>query len=146
MKNLAVVLLSLLAWLSLPAQAEKFVEDEQYVVHYNAFNSTMLKPDVAKANNLLRSRQRAIMNIAVLKKMSSGPQKAVMAQVSGFASALGGSERRLDFRMVTEGDAIYYLAEFLIGDGETLNFNLTIKPTPEHPPIKVTFSQEFFQD
>lgn len=146
MKKLTIAVLSILAWLAVPAQADKFVEDEQYVVHYNAFNSTLLKPEVAKANDLLRSRQRAIMNVTVQKKMASGMPKAVTAQVSGYTGAMGGSERTLDFRMVTEGEAIYYLAEFLIGNGETLHFNVTVKPTPEHPPIKINFNQQFFQD
>ena len=135
-----------LALFSTQLQAEQFVEDDQYVVHYSAFNSSMLTPEVAKAYDLMRSRQRAIMNVAVQKKMPDGKTKAVMAQLQGYTGALGGSERPLDFKIVTEGDAIYYLAEFLIGDGEKLNFDISVKPTPDRAPIKVKFSQEFFQD
>jgi len=148
MKTITSLLLSmfLLALCSF-SQAEQFVEDDQYVVHYSAFNSSMLTPDVAKTYDLMRSRQRAIMNISVQKKMPGGATpKAVMAQLEGYTGALGGSERQLDFKVITEGDAIYYLAEFLIGNGEKLNFDIKVKPTPDHTPIKVSFSQEFFQD
>lgn len=148
MKRSVPLILSLLVLilLSTSVRAERSVEDDVYVVHYNAFNSTMLQPEVAKANGLMRSRQRAIMNIVVQKKMPDGSRKPVMAQVKGITSPLGGSERPLDFKMVTEGEAIYYLAEFLTGNGEKLNFNISVKPTPEYPPIKVTFTQEFFHD
>ena len=122
------------------------VEDDQYVVHYSAFNSTMLTPEIAKAYNIMRSRQRAIMNIAVQKKMPDGKTKAVMSQLEGYTGALGGSERPLEFTMVTEGDAIYYLAEFLVGNGEKLNFEINVKPTPERAPLKVQFTQAFYPD
>lgn len=137
------LLLLLCGW---NVRAEQFVEDDAYVVHYSAFNSTMLQPEVAKAYDLMRSRQRAVMNIAVQRKMPDGSRKAVMAQLKGYTGALGGSERPLDFKVVTEGDAIYYLAEFLIGNGEKLNFDIVVQPTPEASPIKVSFTQEFFQD
>jgi hypothetical protein len=137
------LLLLLCGW---NVRAEQFVEDDAYVVHYSAFNSTMLQPEVAKAYDLMRSRQRAVMNIAVQRKMPDGSRKAVMAQLKGYTGALGGSERPLDFKVVTEGDAIYYLAEFLIGNGEKLNFDITVQPTPQTNPIKIKFSQQFFQD
>jgi len=149
MKTITSLLLSiiLLTLGSSWAQAEQFVEDDQYVVHYSAFNSSMLTPEVAKTYDLMRSRQRAIMNVSVQKKMPGGAApKSVMAQLVGYTGALGGSERPLDFKVVTEGDAIYYLAEFLIGNGEKLNFDIKVKPTPDHAPIAVNFSQEFFQD
>lgn len=137
------LLLLLCGW---NVRAEQFVEDDAYVVHYSAFNSTMLQPEVAKAYDLMRSRQRAVMNIAVQRKMPDGSRKAVMAQLKGYTGALGGSERPLDFKMVSEGDAIYYLAEFLIGNGEKLNFDIVVQPTPQASPIKISFTQEFFQD
>lgn len=136
-------------WLALAgtsAQAEQFVEADPYIVHYSAFNSTLITPTVAKTHDLMRSRQRAIMNVTVQKKMPDGTPKAVISQVEGYATALGGSERLLSFKMVTEGDVIYYLAEFMIGNGEKLDFNVKVKPTPESPVITIKFSQEFFQD
>src|SRR5262245_9269943 len=136
MKNAFSLMLSLLmlVLLSVSARAEQFVEDEQYVVHYSAFNSSMLTPEIAKAYDLMRSRQRAVMNVAVQKKMPDGSRKPVLAKLEGYTGALGGSERQLDFKVVTEGEAIYYLAEFLIGNGERLNFDIKVEP-PGSAPI-----------
>ncbi|HVL00357.1 MAG TPA: DUF4426 domain-containing protein [Dongiaceae bacterium] len=146
--KIPTVLLSaiLLLLLSPFARAEQFVQDDKYIVHYSAFNSTMLTPEVAKTYDLMRSRQRAIMNISVMRKMPDGSNKAVMSQVEGFTGALGGSERKLDFKVITEGTAVYYLAEFLIGNGEQLNFDIKVKPTPEYSPIKVEFTQAFYTE
>ncbi len=147
LKSIATLLSAVaVVLLSTAVRAEQFVQDDQYIVYYSAFNSSMLTPEVAKAYDLMRSRQRAIMNVAVQRKMPDGSTKAVMAQLEGYTGALGGSERPLDFKLVTEGNAIYYLAEFLIGNGEKLDFDIKVKPTPEYAPIKVEFSQEFFTE
>lgn len=126
--------------------AEQFVQDGDYIVHYSAFNASMLTPEVARHYGLVRSRQRAILNLSVQRRQPDGRHTPVMAQMEGRVSALGGSERPLDFQLVTEGPAIYYLAEFLIGNGEQLHFDVTVKPTPEHAPIKVVFHQPFFTE
>ena len=128
------------------AAAEQLVEDQHYVVHYSAFNSTHLTPEVAQAYGLMRSRHRGVVNIAVQRKMPGGSNKAVMAQLTGYTGQLGGSEIPLDFQMVEEGDAIYYLAQFLTSDGGKLNFDIKVKPTPEASPLKVSFEQSFFVD
>ncbi|MEE2730295.1 MAG: DUF4426 domain-containing protein [Pseudomonadota bacterium] len=126
--------------------AEQLVENKDYVVHYSAFNSTHLTPEVADRYGLMRSRQRGVINIAVQRKQPGGTPKAVMAQLEGFTGQRGGSEIPLQFQVVEEGDAIYYLAEFRIHDGDQLDFDIKVKPTPEVPQLKVSFSQEFYTD
>ena len=128
------------------ATAEQFIEDKNYIVHYSAFNSTLLTPEVADANGLMRSRQRGIINIAVQRKQPGGQPKAVMAQLEGYTGQMGGSEIPLDFQVVEEGDAVYYLAEFRFHDGDKLNFDVKVKPTPDAASLKVSFSQSFFAD
>ena len=128
------------------ATAEQFVEDKDYVVHYSAFTSTLLTPEVAGAYGLMRSRQRGIVNIAVQRKQPGSMPKAVMAQLEGYTGQRGGSEIPLEFQVVEEGDAIYYLAEFKIHDGDKLDFDIKVKPTPQAAPLKVNFNQSFFAD
>ncbi len=128
------------------AAAEQFIEDDDYIVHYNAFNSIVVQPDIAKTYGIMRSSKRGIINISVQRKMPDGSTKAVMSDLKGFTGQLGGSEIPLDFQIVEEGKAIYYLAQFLIDNGETLNFNIKVKPVPEHPGLKISFSQAFFED
>ncbi|MAR90781.1 MAG: DUF4426 domain-containing protein [Pseudomonadota bacterium] len=138
--------LALFSVAELAAASGQYLEDDQYIVHYSAFNASMLTPQVAKAYDLNRSRQRGVLSIAVQRKQPEGPPVPVMAQLKGFTGQLGGSEIPLKFQLVEEGKAIYYLAQFLIDDGETLDFDVKIRPTPEYPPMALSFSQIFFEE
>ena len=54
--------------ITLPLKAEQMKELGPWQVHYSAFNSSFLTPEVAKAYGLERSRYNAIINIAVQDK------------------------------------------------------------------------------
>lgn len=128
------------------ASAEQFIEDNNYIVHYSAFNSTLITPAVAKAYDLKRSRERGIINISIQRKMPNTANKGVMTKLRGYTGKLGGSEIPLDFKLITEGEAIYYLAEFFIKEGETLNFDINIQPTPNYSGLDLNFKQTFYED
>lgn len=144
--ELAILIALVLLLTANLAAAEQFVEDKQYIVHYSAFNSTLVKPEIAKAYGLTRSRQRGLVNISVQRKMPEGMPKAITAQLKGYTGQLGGSEIPLKFKLITEGDAVYYLAEFRTGNGDKLNFDITVQTHLDHAPIKIDFSQAFFPD
>ncbi|PIE41794.1 MAG: hypothetical protein CSA49_01655 [Gammaproteobacteria bacterium] len=122
------------------------LEKDGYVIYYSAFNASFITEQVAKAYNLNRSRFRGMINIAVHKKMKDGTTKPVVAQLSGYARRLSGSESPLEFEMVGEGESIYYLAQTIIANRETLRFDIKIKPTPQHTPIKLSFTQDFYTE
>lgn len=146
-RQLAAPFVFVLLFMSLVRGAyAETMEKEGYVIHYSAFNASFLTEKVAKAYNLNRSRYRGLINIAVHRKMPDGTTKPVVAQLSGYATRLSGSESPLEFQMVGEGDAIYYLAETIIANNELLRFGIKIKPTPKHSPIKLNFEQTFFTD
>ena len=54
--------------MTLPLRAEQMKELGPWQVHYNAFNSSFLTPEVAKTYSLERSRYNGIINIAVQDK------------------------------------------------------------------------------
>ena len=115
-----------------------------YVVHYNAFRSDTLSPEIAKAYELTRRNNRIIINITVLKKVMGTPGKPVSATVAGNASNLTGQLKNLEFREIKEDTAIYYLAELKVSDGEFLKFKLNITPETEEGPARLQFSKRFF--
>jgi hypothetical protein len=47
--------------------AEQAISDGRYEIHYNAFNSSFITPEVAQQNNLVRSKYRALVNVSVLR-------------------------------------------------------------------------------
>jgi len=139
MKRSLICLLALL--LALPAWAERKHSFGDYDVHYIAFNSGFLQPDIAAAAGLVRSKTLGVVNVSVLKA-----GKPTVALVSGTVKNLLGQERPLTFKQLKEGeDAIYYLAQFPFESRETLRFYLNVQPIGEQP-ISFNFTQEFFPD
>lgn len=129
---------------SLPLQAEQYQDFGNYRVHYNAFNSDMLAPEVAKSHGLSRSSYEAIVNITVQKKGDLGGYEPVRARVEGTAGDITGKVGKLKMKEVTEGMVVYYLAELPITDGQKLNFDITISPAGEKKSYPLSFSQQFF--
>lgn len=124
--------------------AENSKEFGNYVIHYNAFRSDTLTPEVAKTYDLQRRNNRLIINIAILEKVMNTTGKPTAAEVTGHASNLTGQLKKLEFREIREGNAIYYLSELQFSDGEFLKFELKIKPEGEARPARLKFDKRFF--
>ena len=129
---------------SVNAAAENSRVFGNYVVHYNAFRSDTLSPEIAKAYQLTRRNNRIIVNITVLKKVMGTTGKPVPATIAGNASNLTGQLKTLEFREIKEDTAIYYIAELKVTDGEFLKFKLNITPEGEEGPARLQFSKRFF--
>lgn len=139
MKSILIGMLTLM--LALPALAERKHSVGEQDVHYIAFNSSFLQPDIAAAAGLVRSKTQGVVNVSVLKA-----GKPVAAQVSGSVKNLLGQDYPLTFKQLKEGDeAIYYLAQFPFESREVLRFNLNVRPSGA-APIDFDFTQEFFPD
>lgn len=112
-------------------------------VHYNAFYSTFLQPDMAAKYEVTRSRQYALMNVSVLNVKEAG-KPAIKAFVTGEMKNLIGQVQPLKFRQIEEGDAVYYLANFRFNDDDIINFTINVQPDPNKPAQQIKFSQRFF--
>jgi len=129
---------------SLNTYAESSREFGDYVVHYNAFRSDTISPEIAKQYGLTRANNRVLINIAVLKKVMNTTGKPTASTVTGHASNLTGQLKQLEFKEIKEGTAIYYLADTKISDGEFLKFDLKITPEGETRPARLNFNKRFF--
>ena len=125
--------------------AENSKQFGNYVIHYNAFRSDTLTPEIAKAYSLTRRNNRMVVNITVQKKNGDATQP-VKAKVSGFASNLTGQVKDLEFKEIHDGDAIYYLAQSQVSNQETLKFDIKATPTGESLVANVKFKQKFYTD
>ncbi|WP_428774077.1 DUF4426 domain-containing protein [Vibrio sp.] len=140
-KWITVVLLGLL---SATSWAEQFKTVKDVEVHYSAFNSTFLTPQVARSYQLKRNSYNAILNISVLDRSQPG-KPSIEAKLSGYARNLIGNSRNLTFREVKEGDAIYYLAEVPISNEENITFKVDVDAGIKGADT-LTFSQKFYVD
>jgi len=143
-KSLVTLLTLGLISLSSLSYAENSREFGDYVVHYNAFRSDTISPDIAKQYNLPRASNRVLINIAVLKKVMHTTGKPTAAKIEGFASNLTGQYKQLNFREIKEGTAIYYLADIKISDGEFIKFEVKLTPEGENHPVRLRFDKRFF--
>lgn len=138
----AAVLLSLPA-LAAAEQAKVFGD---YTVHYSAFSTDILTPEVAKAYRISRSKNRALLNISVLKKLMGTTGQPVRAQVKATATNLSAQLRELDVRELEEHGAVYYIAQTTVANEETLRYDVSIQPEGESAAFSFSFEQQFFTE
>jgi len=141
MGRFALMLLG--ACLSVSATAADVIKGERketfgdVTVHYNTFHSTYLTPEIAKAAELIRSKNQGVINVSVIKG-----GKPLMAQVSGTVKDLTSKSVSLTFRQVTEQGAIYYLAQYPVDQQETRTFEIKVQTGDKINTIN--FNQELF--
>ena len=115
-----------------------------YTVHYNAFNSDVLQPSMAEAYGIVRSKNRGLLSISIIKKGPGSTSKPVRAKVTASASNLTGQFRKFKIREIDEKDSVYYMSAFHVAHEEMLNFVLHILPEGETQAYTVKFRQQFY--
>ena len=136
----------LLLAVPLTAAAENSTRSNGYTVHHNAIKSDFLAPEVAHAYGVQRSKYRGLVNISVIKEKAGTTGQSVPAKIVLKAANLNGVPKPINLREIREGDAIYYIDDFPVTDGEIVVFTLEVTPEGETKPILARFSQQFFVD
>jgi len=112
-----------------------------YEVHYAVVPSTFFDEKIAERYGIVRGRDRAMMNLSILDQQ----QQPTVVTLSGKVTNLLEQSVVLDFREISEGNAIYYLAEIRHTDRETLRFHVEIT-TPDGITRTLEFQQQMFWD
>jgi len=115
-------------------------------VHFSVFNSSFISPEIAQANNIVRGKDRAIINIAVVKISPDGDTHGLPAVVKGHAANLMQQQKKLKFAEINEQNAVYYLASTRFTNEEVLNFEISVKPDPNKAPFIVKFTKTLYVD
>lgn len=121
------------------AEQKKVLGD--WDVHYIVVNSTFFDPAVLKNYQLQRSKYNAILNISVLDADSKQAQSVA---IKGTYKDLLGKVKPLAFRQVSEGDAIYYLAQIKFDDKETYRFDIQLQSGNDIQTLK--FQNKLYVD
>lgn len=132
--------------LPLSMQAEQVKDFDQYSIHYSAFTTDNLVPEVAKKYGIKRSKKRALLNVSVLKKMDDGPSKPSTALLKVTATNLSQQLRQLEPREIADGGAIYYIAETPVDNAETLKYVIEVTPSGEETTYTFDFKSQFFTE
>jgi hypothetical protein len=149
MKMNKLLLLSFLTLvlLSQTTHAQQSQDFGEYVVHYNALNSNLISPAVAKAYGIQRSSSRALINVTILKKLMDQPGMPVKALVTASGRNLTGQTREIPLREVLETEgAVYYIGELSVRNMETFDFRLNITPQESDLAFEVKFRKQFYTE
>lgn len=144
-----MTLLCLLLSVSLAANtyAQQSQDFGNFVVHYNAINTNLLPPEVARGYGIQRSPSRALLNITVLKKVMNTPGTPVKAEVSAIGTNLTGQRRDIEIREIQDPEnAVYYIGEFPVHNMETYRFTVKVHVGGEEDPLMVNFTQQFYTE
>ncbi len=117
-----------------------------YVVHFSAQTTDQLPPEVAKAYDILRSKNRAMLSISIIRE-SDG--QSVAGTVTVKTVNLTGQLKNVTMREIEEpGDpmAIYYIGETPVANRETLVFDISVMPEGSDTLSEVRFKREFYTD
>lgn len=128
------------------ASGDSFVASGNYEMHYNALRSDQLSAAVAQSYGIERSKNKVMLNIAVLRKEPGAATKPTDADISVNAHNLNGQVKDLQLRRIAEGEAVYYIGDAAISGTEILVFEISAVPTGETAPITAKFNREFFAD
>jgi hypothetical protein len=121
--------------------AEQKVHLGPFDVHYMVAPSTFFNEQIAERYQIKRGRDRALLNLSIL----NDSQTPVAAAVEGDVTNLLGQITTLEFREVSEGGAIYYLAALKFADRETLRFRISMTMA-DGVSRELKFQQQMFWD
>lgn len=123
--------------------SEKFGD---YTVHYNVFNSTKLTPAIAEAYKLVRGKDRALVNISLVKTENGATSLGLPAVLSGNSKNLMQQKQALKFIEIKEGEATYYLAPFVFNNEDVLHFTIDVSAEESARPMSFTFSRTLYTE
>lgn len=126
---------------------DSYGEFGEYVVHVNGMTATGLTPEVAQAYNIVRSEDRGVVNLVVLRKSENvGVSEPVTAVVEVSAANLTGQLKAVEVREIIDAESIYYICEVTVDNRETINFDFDIRPENGTRVLPVRFTHQFYAE
>ena len=105
-------------------EQQLFKQHGSYKIFYSAFGSSFLTPEIAVANNIVRGKNKGLVNIAVVEKLGIGAP----AEVSGVVSNIFQQTQKLRFTEIREQGTVYYIAPFKFDNEDYLTFKISVLP------------------
>ena len=146
MKSLIFTTVLLVSGLSHAVDQQLYKQYGEYKIFYSAFNSSFIDPDIAVANDIVRGKDKGLVNIAVAKI----PGVALPATVTGKVSNIIQQTQTLEFVAVREQNTVYYLAPFEFDNEDFLTFKIRVLPESDGPqrtyPYDFKFQKKMYVD
>ncbi len=120
------------------AGAEPFTKFGDYTVVHTVFSSDRIDEKTASLYNLVRAKDRALLNLSIVKSDAGDEMRGLQAIMTGSVANLMQQQKTLEFIEIREGDAVYYLAPFRIHNEEVLHFTLSVEHEGKAYDVKFT--------
>jgi hypothetical protein len=135
----------LLLALSAPLHAQQSERFGPYELHYSVVTSTFLDPTIASQYQIVRGRERAILNLAIREHLDDGSTRARSAKLEGRTWDLF-QNQFFEFSEIREGEAIYYIGQFKFSDEELRFFDVTFAPEGATRSYEFRFQQKVYEE
>lgn len=135
-----------LIWAAGSAHAAGDKDFGEYRVHWNVFPSTFLTPEIAKANQLHRSKSIGIVNVSIMKENKDGTLSPISGQLEGKQTNNIQQVKFMAFRRIQEGKSVYFIAEYQYSPGELITFHITARPIGHSQDLPIRFTHTLFND
>ncbi len=126
---------------------ENVMEVGDYEIHVNAISTDQVPPQVAQSYGIVRSQNRALLNVAVVQASS---KKTIESTVTADAVNLTGQLKNISLRKIEEpgedSTAIYYIGEVAVANRETLLFDVGVVLPGTTDIVRMKFKRQFFSD
>ncbi len=159
-RSLLILIFALISACGGPSDSSKMPEAQaagassldigDHIVHFSAQTTDQLPPSVASEYGIVRSKNRAMLNVSVIRKTDS---TAVEASVTVNTTNLTGQLKNITMRQIREGRedqegfvAIYYIGDTIVANREVLMFDISVKPDGHESTSKVRFKRQFYSD
>ena len=119
--------------------ADQFVSWSGYEIHYTTFSSLIIHSQVAEAHGIIRSKNRIVTNLSIQQDGGS-----IRARVSGTSTNLLEQVTSMNFTEVVEQDAVYYLANQVVNERDTIRFSINVKPEQIGKTYNLEFTRHYY--
>ena len=82
MKSIIFTICLLASGFSQAIEEKLYKQHGDYKVFYTAFNTSFLAPDIAVANNIVRGKDKGLVNVALVRQLGVGVEGKVTGTVS----------------------------------------------------------------
>lgn len=125
-------------------ESVSFKDFGDYEIHFNAISTDRLTPEIARTYNIVRSKNRAMLNISIIKKVAGSTGEPVPGAVTVQVANLNGQIKDFTLREIREGEAVYYIADIPVSNGEQLVFTVNVTPVNETNRYSFRFTRQFY--
>lgn len=137
----AVLVAAVLLFVLCAARAEQFKRFGDWQVHYIAFNASVLSAEIAERYEIVRGRNKGLVNITAIGPSDKGEKVSVKGRFKNLLD----QTTKLDFREIDDKGTVYYLAAFDFENAENLRFEITVE-LPKHGSETFRFQHALYRE